>query len=61
MKFIYSLVLALTLTSSTVAYHYATTDTNKKYADISKLSKELKYISTSSQFESVKYKEFAYE
>jgi hypothetical protein len=61
MKFIYSLVLALTLSSSVVIYHYTTTDVSKKYEDISKLSSELKYISISSQFESIKYKEFVYE
>jgi hypothetical protein len=61
MKFIYSLVFAHTLSLSVVIYHYMTTDTNKKHEDISNLSKELKYISISSQFESIKYKEFVYE
>jgi DNA mismatch repair protein MutH len=61
MKFLYTLVFTLALTSSVVVYHFTTTDTNKKYQDISNLGKELKYISISSQFKALEYKEFIHE
>jgi hypothetical protein len=61
MKFLYTLVFTLALTSSVVVYHFTTTDTNKKYKDISQLATKLKYISISSQFKSIEYKEFIYE
>lgn len=61
MKFIYSLVVSLVLIFLVVLYHYSTTNIDKKYNDIAKLSEQLKYISISTQFQSKKYKEFAYE
>ena len=61
MKFLYTLISLLILTLSIVAYHYFTTNKDKKYQDISQLAAKLKYITISTQFKSTDFKEFAYE
>jgi hypothetical protein len=61
MRQLLPLVFLLTLTSSIVLYHYNTIDTNKKREKIKELSYKLKFISISTQFKSVEFKEFVYE